>query len=383
MNDEITPKDKFYRTLQSHGLEEIIQNTLFKKPDVNLGTSTEKLVQQKSVQRGTNLPPVVNTLKDDNQQAKKPDATKKNFNLSNISQLRNSGMIETCSQIHDIFNNCCRILGSKFLENQILNPKDDNETSGSPKLAGSNEKTRKRRTKRELNSVKIYKCNLPGCFKQYASKAALFLHVQRLHKPKSNFNKEINNELIQILDNHKDKLSNPNTKLRWGVDLNKVIKQRFCNLKKEGESFFRDKSTYCDTINNTIPKDTTTINNKRNLDSFTSNIENYSINMLSDNLEPDDDVFSLTSHNYNNFEVASYHSPKQASKPFDLEYPEIQFRSDCKIFGKRLKCDNLSSDCNNEYYSNESRDHLSIFKSSAERFNFGLSRSSASTKLFN
>lgn len=147
------------------------------------------------------------------------------------------------------------------------------------------EKPKKRRSKKELVNQKVHKCNVQGCFKQYASRAALFLHQKRLHAPQSNFDKEINNELIQVLENYKEKLSNPNQKLRWGVDLDKVIKQRFSNLKKEGESQARgDRSTYCDTVTNTLARRSTV-----NLDSCPKDLDIFSKTSQTNNQLINDD----------------------------------------------------------------------------------------------
>ena len=284
MNEEKTSIDKFQRTLQSYYFEDLIQNTLITKPSCDLGVTTIDLEHKNAINCNSGI------MKDSDKkywQTKEMKVVKKNINLANLSKKRNSSLIDTCNQIHEIFNNCCTILGPEFYETQIMKLKVDNESQPESKIELSNGKLRKRRSKDEIINSQIYKCNVPGCFKQYASKAALFVHIQRLHKPKSNFDQEINNELIQVLENHKEKLSNPNTKLRWGVDLNKVIKQRFSNFKKEGDSFVRaDRSTYCDTFNNTTPKHTTNSNNndeQNNFDTFTSNVEIFSNYIHSEN----------------------------------------------------------------------------------------------------
>ena len=200
--------------------------------------------------------------------------------------------------------------------------------------------------------------------------------MKRLHPPQSNFDTEINNDLIQMLEDCKQKLSNPNTKLRWGVDLNRVIKQRFSNLKKEGDSYARcDRSTYCDTVNNTLDK-----SNKKaghNLDIFQKNLEIFSKSSQSNIQHINDDLFSLCSRNSNIFEAMSQHSHVDGCKPSSIESPARYFNTDCKLYRKKIKCDNLSEDGNYDHNSLKSSDHRSKSRNSLERLIF-LSRSSDS-----
>ena len=248
-------------------------------------------------------------------------------------------------------------MGPNFFKENILSQNSGNNSSGSNQTNNNVTKfetPKKRRSKKELVTEKLFKCNVPGCFKQYASRAALFLHVKRLHAPQSNFDKEINNDLIQVLEKHKVKLSNPNQKLRWGVDLDKVIKERFSNLKKEAESQARgDRSTYCDTVNNTLARRSTV-----KLSSCAKNLEIFSNSSqtITNIRENNDDLFSLCSRNSNVFEGMSLSSFIDVCKPSSLESPERFWNTESKLFRKKVKCDNLSDDGNYDHKSLESRD---------------------------
>lgn len=365
-------KDKFKRTPYSYYFEDLMHNTLLGKPNYSVGLINGVLDQAVGLKK--------ETIKTDNNIYELDQAKIAPDNLENFSKIRNTNIINTCDEIHEIFNNCCRILGPDFFKEKILSQNSGNISSGSNQTNNNGAKfetPKKRRSKKELVTEKQFKCNVPGCFKQYASRAALFLHVKRLHAPapQSNFDKEINNDLIQVLEKSKVKLSNPNQKLRWGVDLDKVIKERFSNLKKEAESQARgDRSTYCDTVNNTLARRSTV-----KLNSSTKNLEIFSNSSQSNTniRENNDDLFSLCSRNSNMFEGMSLHSFLDVCKPSSLESPERFWNTESKLFRKKVKCDNLSDDGNYDHKSLESRDQTLKSKNSLERFIF-MSRSSNS-----
>ena len=342
-------KDKFKRTPYSYFFEDLMHHTLLEKPNGSVGLNNGVLNQAVDLKKETKTAVDSAEL---NQAKFAPS------NLDDFSKIRNTNIIDTCDEIHEIFNNCCRILGPDFFKDKILSQNSGNNSSGSNQTKNREvkfETPKKRRSKKELVTEKQFKCNVPGCFKQYASRAALFLHVKRLHAPQSNFDKEINNDLIQVLEKHKVKLSNPNQKLRWGVDLDKVIRERFSNLKKEAESQARgDRSTYCDTVNNTLARRSTV-----KLDSCNKNLEIFSNSSLSiTNIrENNDDLFSLCSRNSNMFEGMSLHSFIDVCKPSSLESPERFWNTDSKLFRKKVKVsDNMSDDGNYDHKSLESRD---------------------------
>lgn len=227
------------------------------------------------------------------------------------SKLRNKELVQLCEDIHCIFSDCSKVLGYTFTKYSMLNtlPKKS-PNSSRKKIFGPIVKDNPLKTK----SNKCFKCSVLGCFKAYGSRGALFLHEQRihsLHKPHKS------NKDIKLLPEESNLLSNPNLRPRWGVDLKKVITNKY----------FKEKST-------------------KSTHYETKNTEECTTNIVKE-----DDVFSFVGnlpshHNYNNYNEGG--REMESDKMF---YSDEKFK-----VKKRLKKDSLSidGDCNNSVMSQKS-----------------------------
>lgn len=188
---------------------------------------------------------------------------------SDPSQTTNSRISNLCGDINTILYSCISLIHPNqkrvkrtFFETPKKTPQPSPPTSPNvfselpnkpyPPLSPgphpnfTTPKKRPRRSNLEIDVHRTHTCPHPGCFKSYASKKALYIHTKRLHTIQPN---QLNSEPDTDhppRPQAKYLLSNPNTRPRWGVDINRVLK----NKTKLLDSLERlaDISTHCTSI---------------------------------------------------------------------------------------------------------------------------------------